>query len=168
MTDMMNSENLTENLTENLKEMINNAEPAEVDGVELKTQSFASEEEDAAKLDVNDLDALVAAAATYGYAKKAREIVGVDLRGISPVADYFLIMSGSNKPQIRAICDNIEERLGEQDVKPLRIEGYRDAEWVLLDFGNLIVHIFDDEQRAYYNLEHLWGDAPAYRFVPAE
>lgn len=163
MTDFMNNENLTENL----KEMLTHAEPAEVEQ-ELKTQSFASEENDAAELDVNDLDTLVAAAATYGYAKKAREIVGVDLRGISPVADYFLIMSGSNKPQIRAICDNIEEKLAEQGVKPLRIEGYHDAEWVLLDFGNLIIHIFDDEQRAYYNLEHLWGDAPAYRFVPAE
>lgn len=163
MTDFMNNENLTDNL----KEMLNHAEPAKVEQ-EIKTQSFASEENDAAELDVNDLDALVAAAATYGYAKKAREIVGVDLRGISPVADYFLIMSGSNKPQIRAICDNIEEKLAEQGVKPLRTEGYHDAEWVLLDFGNLIIHIFDDEQRAYYNLEHLWGDAPAYRFVPAE
>lgn len=163
MTDLLNNENLTENL----KEMLTHAEPAEV-GQELLTQSFASEEDDAAELDVNDLDALVAAAATYGYAKKAREIVGVDLRGISPVADYFLIMSGSNKPQIRAICDNIEEKLAEQGVKPLRIEGYHDAEWVLLDFGNLIIHVFDDEQRTYYNLEHLWGDAPAYRFVPVE
>lgn len=159
----MNNENLKENLTE----MINSNEPAELEQ-EMKEQSFASEEKDVARLDENDLDALVAAAATYGYARKGRDIVGVDLRGISPVADYFLIFSGSNKPQIRAISDNIEEKLAEQGIKPQRIEGYNEAEWVLLDYGNLIVHVFDDEQRAYYNLEHLWGDAPAYRFTPVE
>lgn len=164
MTDINKN---TENLTENIKEMINNAAPVAAEQ-ELKTQSFSSDEQDAAKLDIADLDALVNAAAAYGYAKKARDIVGVDLRGISPVADYFLIFSGSNKPQIRAICDNIEEKLAEQGLRPLRTEGYREAEWVLLDYGTLIVHIFDDEQRAYYNLEHLWGDAPAYRFMPAE
>lgn len=167
MTEFLNNDNVHEELQENLKELINSTEPVETEQ-EPETKSFASDENEAAKLDVADLDAMVHAAAAYGYAKKAREIVGVDLRGISPVADYFLILSGSNKPQIRAICDNIEEKLAEQGVKPLRIEGYRDAEWVLLDYGNLIVHIFDDEQRAYYNLEHLWGDAPAYRFTPAE
>ncbi|HIU10351.1 MAG TPA: ribosome silencing factor [Candidatus Avidehalobacter gallistercoris] len=114
------------------------------------------------------MDALVAAAAAYGYAKKARDIIGIDLRGISPVADYFLIMSGSNKPQIKAISDNIEEKLAEQGLRPLRVEGYREAEWVLLDYGMLIIHVFGDEQRAYYNLEHLWGDAPAYRFTPVD
>lgn len=157
-----------ENLTDNLKELLSQADAPAAGERELQAQSFPAAEESAAQLDIDDLDALVHAAAAYGYAKKARDIVGIDLRGISPVADYFLIFSGSNKPQIKAISDNIEEKLAEQGLRPLRVEGYREAEWVLLDYGTLIVHIFGDEQRAYYNLEHLWGDAPAYRFTPAE
>jgi iojap-like ribosome-associated protein len=90
------------------------------------------------------------------------------LHEVSSVADYFLIMSGSNKPQLKAISDNIEEKLAEQGLKPLRVEGYREAEWILLDYGALVVHIFADEQREYYNLERLWGDAPAYKFAPVQ
>lgn len=161
-------------MTENLKDLLHKdlteqelaGKPS--DGRVVERRDFAAGEEAAARLDVDDLDALVAAAAAYGYAKKARDIIGIDLRGISPVADYFLIMSGSNKPQIKAISDNIEEKLAEQGLRPLRVEGYREAEWILLDYGTLIVHVFGDEQRAYYNLEHLWGDAPAYRFTPVE
>jgi ribosome-associated protein len=164
------TENL-ENMTENLKNMLNKniAERDAADNGErvLETADFAAEEEQIESVDVDNPEELARAAAAYGYSKKARDIIGIDLRGISPVADYFLIMSGSNKPQIKAICDNIEEKLAEQGLRPLRIEGYREAEWVLLDYGMLIVHIFGDEQRAYYNLEHLWGDAPAYKFTPA-
>ncbi len=161
-------------MTENLKDLLHkNLTEQELAGAPsdervVERRDFAAGEEAAAQLDVDDLDALAAAAAAYGYAKKARDIIGIDLRGISPVADYFLIMSGSNKPQIKAICDNIEEKLAEQGLRPLRVEGYREAEWILLDYGTLIVHVFGDEQRAYYNLEHLWGDAPAYRFTPVE
>ena len=90
--------------------------------------------------------------------------MGIDLHEVSSVADYFLIMSGSNKPQLKAISDNIEEKLAEQGLRPLRIEGYREAEWILLDYGSLVVHIFVD----YYNLERLWGDAPAYKFEPVK
>lgn len=161
-------------MTENLKDLLHkNLTEQELAGAPndervVERRDFAAGEEAAAQLNVDDLDALVAAAAAYGYAKKARDIIGIDLRGISPVADYFLIMSGSNKPQIKAISDNIEEKLAEQGLRPLRVEGYREAEWILLDYGTLIVHVFGDEQRAYYNLEHLWGDAPAYRFTPVE
>lgn len=161
-------------MTENLKDLLHkNLAEQELTGAPsdervVERRDFAAGEEAAAQLDVDDLDALVSAAAAYGYAKKARDIIGIDLRGISPVADYFLIMSGSNKPQIKAISDNIEEKLAEQGLRPLRVEGYREAEWILLDYGTLIVHVFGDEQRAYYNLEHLWGDAPAYRFTPVE
>ncbi len=161
-------------MTENLKDLLHkNLTEQEKPGTisderVVERRNFAASEEAAAQLDVDDLDALVAAAAAYGYAKKARDIIGIDLRGISPVADYFLIMSGSNKPQIKAISDNIEEKLAEQGLRPLRVEGYREAEWVLLDYGMLTIHVFGDEQRAYYNLEHLWGDAPAYRFTPVD
>ena len=160
------TENLKDLLNKNIEEMGEAA--ADIAEKEMENRDFAADEAEAAKLNIDDLDELVHAAAAYGYAKKARDIVGIDLRGISSVADYFLLLSGSNKPQIRAISDNIEEKLAEQGLRPLRIEGYNDAEWVLLDYGVLIVHVFADEQRAYYNLEHLWGDAPAYRFTPVE
>ena len=81
------------------------------------------EEAAAAALDTDNLDELIKAAAAFGWAKKARDIVGIDLHEVSSVADYFLIMSGSNKPQLKAISDNIEEKLAEQGLHPLRIEG---------------------------------------------
>lgn len=92
-------------------------------------------------------------------AKKGRQIVSLDLRGLSGVMDYFIICCGSNGPQIKAICDNIDDKLGELGVNPLRIEGYTEARWVLMDYGDIIVHIFNDEDRGYFNLERLWGDA---------
>ena len=100
--------------------------------------------------------------------KKGREIMGLDLRGKSPVTDYFLLCSGSNKPQIKAICDNIDDKMAELGLNPLRIEGYQEAQWILMDYGDLVVHIFDDDSREYYNLERLWGDAPAVRYSTAD
>lgn len=154
---------------EEYKEELLNKEAAADSGVakSLETKTFAANDANV-QVDVENLDELIFAAAAFGYAKKAHDIVGIDLRDISSVADYFLIMSGSNKPQIKAISDNIEEKLIEKGLRPLRIEGYREAEWILLDYGTLVVHVFDDEKRDYYNLERLWGDAPAYKFAPAD
>ncbi len=165
---------MVENFNENDKfeeyrdELLHKESPAEAEPKAMETKSFLTNDEANAKVDVDNLDELIYAAASFGYAKKARDIVGIDLRDISSVADYFLIMSGSNKPQIKAISDNIEEKLIEQGLRPLRIEGYREAEWILLDYGTLVVHVFDEEKREYYNLERLWGDAPAYKFAPAD
>ena len=158
---------------ENLQELLNQDKlqhnDAEAPARDMETRELLADEEEAsAALDTDNLEDLIKAAAAFGWAKKARDIVGIDLRDVSPVADYFLIMSGSNKPQLKAISDNIEEKLAEQGLKPLRVEGYREAEWILLDYGALVVHIFADEQREYYNLERLWGDAPAYKFAPVQ
>ena len=155
---------------ENLQELLSQEKPQPGEAArDMETKELPADEDAAAKaLNTDNLDDLIKAAAAFGWAKKARDIVGIDLREVSPVADYFLIMSGSNKPQLKAISDNIEEKLAEQGLKPLRIEGYREAEWILLDYGALVVHIFADEQRDYYNLERLWGDAPAYRFEPVQ
>ncbi len=119
------------------------------------------------RIDIENVMELAKAAAGFAYEKKARDIIGLNLEGKSPVTDYFVVCSGSNKPQIKAICDNIDEKMAELGVNPLRIEGYKEAEWVLMDYGVLIVHIFDDESRDYFNLERLWGDAPAIRFSAA-
>lgn len=92
--------------------------------------------------------------------KRAKNIVIMDLQGISIIADYFVICTGSNSNQLRAICDQIGETLDTEGVKPpLRIEGLKDARWILMDFGGVVVHIFQEEERLYYNLERLWGDA---------
>lgn len=116
------------------------------------------------KIDINNITELAKAAAGFAYEKKGRDIMGLDLRGKSPVTDYFLLCSGSNKPQIKAICDNIDDKMAELGLNPLRIEGYGEAQWILMDYGDLIIHIFDDDSREYYNLERLWGDAPAVRY----
>lgn len=91
--------------------------------------------------------------------KKARDIVVLDMIGISMVTDYFIICSANSTTQVKAIADHIEEKLDEQGVRPINKEGYREARWVLLDYGTCVVHIFVEEERQFYDLERLWGDA---------
>lgn len=91
--------------------------------------------------------------------KKAIDIVTLDIADISSVCDYFLICSGFSSTQVRAIAENIEEKLDEQGVRKLRIEGLKDGHWVLLDYGSVVIHVFQERDREFYNLEHLWGDA---------
>lgn len=98
-------------------------------------------------------------AARAAVDKKANDVIVLDLRGIFPVADYFVICSGNSVPQLKAITREVEERLAEAGVFG-KIEGTPESGWVLLDFGDVIVHIFSEEARRFYALERLWGDAP--------
>jgi len=107
------------------------------------------------------LSELVAAAASD---KKARDIVVMELAGVSMIADYFVICSANSTTQVQAIADNIEEKLEEQGVRALRKEGYREGRWVLLDYGSCVAHVFVEEDRRFYNLERLWGDAKTYTY----
>ncbi len=92
--------------------------------------------------------------------KKATDIRILDLREVTPFADFFLICNGSNKPQIQAIWDEIAIQLKKQRGEmPLSVEGYSNAEWILGDYGDLIVHIFAPEKREFYDLERLWRHA---------
>ena len=91
--------------------------------------------------------------------KKALDIVLLDLRKAAGFADHFLICSGANARQIRAIADGIMEALADDGAKPAHIEGYERSEWVLLDYFDFIVHIFAPETRLFYGLERLWGNA---------
>lgn len=92
--------------------------------------------------------------------KKAFDIVALDLRGIASFADYFIIAGGANTRQVQAISDEINERLRKQlNVKCLRIEGYGTGEWILLDYGDFIVHVFEEKAREFYDLARLWRDA---------
>jgi ribosome-associated protein len=86
-------------------------------------------------------------------------VVVLDLRGITSFADYFVMCSGTNARQIQAIADEIGKRLDEDGERPKNVEGYQNAEWVLADYGDFIVHVFSEQARSYYDLERLWRDA---------
>lgn len=92
--------------------------------------------------------------------KKATDIVLLDLREKSRVTDFFVICTGNSTPQVQAISQNIEEKLKESGQTVLRVEGYREGRWVLLDYGDVVVHVFRPDTREFYGLERLWGDAP--------
>jgi ribosome-associated protein len=90
--------------------------------------------------------------------KKAEDIVVLDLSGISSFTDFFIIMHGNSARQNIAIYEGIETELKDQSVRPLSVEGKENAEWILMDYGEFIVHIFSPTAREYYSLEKLWGD----------
>lgn len=93
--------------------------------------------------------------------KKAFELEVLDLRGITAIADYFIICSASNERQSQAIADEIRERVREQaGSKPLVVEGTNPGHWIVVDYGDFVVHVFTEETRRFYGLERLWGDAP--------
>jgi ribosome-associated protein len=92
--------------------------------------------------------------------RKAVDLKVLHLQKVSDFTDYFILCSGTSERQVQAIADAVQERLREIKVRPLHVEGYNRAQWVLIDYGDLVVHVFQDEPRRYYALERLWGDAP--------
>jgi ribosome-associated protein len=92
--------------------------------------------------------------------RKAIDVRVLHLAEVSDFTDYFLICSGTSERQVQAIADAVQEGLRTERVRPLHVEGYGRGQWVLLDFGDLVVHIFQEEPRRFYALERLWGDAP--------
>ena len=90
--------------------------------------------------------------------KKAEDIRVIDISQVSVLADYFIIANGTNTSQIQALADEVEEKLGREGYPLRQMEGYDHANWVLLDFGDIIIHIFDKENRLFYDLERIWRD----------
>ena len=90
--------------------------------------------------------------------KKAEDIRVIDISEVSVVADYFIIADGTNTSQIQALADNVEETLGRAGYPLKQVEGYTTANWILMDFSDIIIHIFDKENRLFYNLERIWRD----------
>ena len=90
--------------------------------------------------------------------KKAEDIRVIDISEVSVLADYFIIASGTNRSQIQALADNVQESLGRAGYELKQVEGYNSANWVLMDFNDIIIHIFDNENRLFYNLERIWRD----------
>ncbi|MGM0385284.1 MAG: ribosome silencing factor [Actinomycetota bacterium] len=103
---------------------------------------------------------LAVLAARAGSARKAEDIVALDVSERLMLTDVFLVMSGTNERQVSAIVDAVEERLAEAGARALRREGRRQARWVLLDFGEVVVHVQHEEDREFYALERLWRDCP--------
>lgn len=137
----------------------------------LREKSLRQEERDAAtrsdttgnaKLDERVLLALHAASE-----KKALDPLVLDLRGIASFTDFFIITSGANRRQVQAISDGVVEYLKRSGTRAARVEGYQTAEWILIDYGDFIVHVFDEKARRFYDLERLWREA-ARVDVPAD
>ncbi len=103
---------------------------------------------------------LVQAAAEAADDKQAFDPVALDVSGVLAFADAFLLLSGRNERQVNAIADAVEDQLQELGTRRLRREGAGEGRWVLLDFGDLVVHVFHEEERLYYALERLWRDCP--------
>lgn len=108
---------------------------------------------------------LVQIASAVADAKGGEDLVALDVSGPLPLVDAFLLVTGRNERNVGAIADAIEDRLHEAGVKRLRREGRQEGRWVLLDFGDLVVHVFHEQERVYYGLERLWKDCPV---IPIE
>ncbi|HEX2984752.1 MAG TPA: ribosome silencing factor [Ignavibacteriales bacterium] len=99
------------------------------------------------------------------FSKKGSDVKVLDLRKISTIADYFVICSADSDTQVKAIADEVDKVLSEEGIKSSRIEGYQALNWILMDYFDVVIHIFKNDTRTYYNLEKLWGDAPTEALV---
>ncbi len=90
--------------------------------------------------------------------KKAKDISILDISGISVLADYFIIADGNNRNQVQAMADSVEDALGRAGFEPKQIEGYQTANWILMDYKDVIVHVFSKEDRGFYDLDRIWRD----------
>jgi ribosome-associated protein len=112
------------------------------------------------KTPFSELDEPLKYALESASAKKALNLVAIDLRQVTEFTEFFLLASGTNTRQVQAISDEIEEQLKKKySARPIRIEGYQSAEWILMDYGDFIFHIFEQKAREFYDLERLWRDA---------
>ncbi|XJZ26294.1 ribosome silencing factor [Bacillota bacterium Lsc_1132] len=92
--------------------------------------------------------------------KRAEDIVALNMKGISLIADYFIICHGNSDKQVQAIAREMKEKVEENHFEVKRMEGFDEARWILIDMGDVVAHVFHRDERSYYNLERLWGDAP--------
>lgn len=109
--------------------------------------------------EILDTSEAVKIAAQAASEKKATEIVALDLREVASFTEYFLICTGANTRQVAAIAESVEDQLRKAGRRPMHSEGYGNAEWILLDYGDFIVHVFGSASRRFYDLERLWRDA---------
>ncbi len=108
---------------------------------------------------MSDVDPSVDLYVKAALGKKASDLLVLDVRGLTSIADIFIICSGRSNRQVSAIGDHIQTELKEKGIRPLGVEGMQDGHWVLLDYGHVIIHVFYESTRSFYNLEGLWADA---------
>jgi ribosome-associated protein len=108
--------------------------------------------------DLSEFDERVRRALHAAAEKKALEPTVLDLRGIASFTDFFVITTGANRRQVQAISDEVVEQLKRSGTRAARVEGYQTAEWILIDYGDFIVHVFDEKARRFYDLERLWRE----------
>ena len=109
---------------------------------------------------VDTEEALARICAEAALEKKAGDVVILDMRGISSFTDFFVIVSGTSEPQIKAIASSVRERVREiTGERPLSEDGFPGSQWIIIDYGSVIVHVFHEEKRSVYDIESLWGDA---------
>ena len=125
------------------------AEPAAAVPIEPATESDAAHTADAVR-------EVVAAALD----RKAEDLKVLEVGELTQFTDYFLLCSGQNPRQVQAIADGVERRLRDHKLRPAHVEGYQTGQWVLMDYGDFVLHVFLHERRRFYGLERLWGDAP--------
>jgi ribosome-associated protein len=103
---------------------------------------------------------LALAAAQLAIEKKATNVKLIDLRAVTPITDYFIVASGSSDTQVKAIADHVIAEMRKHDLAPWKSEGWDAKQWIIIDFVDIVVHIFHESAREFYNLERLWADAP--------
>ncbi len=121
---------------------------------------YEEEEAPVATLEELDTEERLEIVVKAADAIKATDIVALDLRGLTIIADFFVICTGKSSIQIRGIADRMEEKMRDRGYRKLRMEGYQEATWILIDFGDVVAHIMAEEQRAFYSLEEFWSEAP--------
>jgi ribosome-associated protein len=115
---------------------------------------------------VEEIDERILTALAAASDKKAINVILLDLREIASFTDYFVITSGANERQVQAISDEVFERLKKAGTPAARVEGYKMAEWILLDYGDFVVHVFEDKARKFYDLERLWRESRRVKLPP--
>lgn len=92
--------------------------------------------------------------------KKGMDIVGIDIHELTTIGDYFILVTGTSSPHVKALAEEVEDTLAREGLEPRRIEGAQSATWILMDYQDVILHVFTKETRDFYNMERLWSDAP--------
>ena len=116
--------------------------------------------------EAEEIDERILTALDAASDKKAINVILLDLREIASFTDYFVITSGANERQVQAISDEVFERLKKAGTPAARVEGYKMAEWILLDYGDFVVHVFEDKARKFYDLERLWRESKRVKLPP--
>lgn len=119
-------------------------------------------------VDLSDFDERIRRTLNAAAEKKALDLTVLDLREIASFTDFFVIATGANRRQVQAISDEVVEQLKRGGTRAARVEGYQTAEWILVDYGDFVVHVFDDKARRFYDLERLWREARRIDVAPEQ